>query len=217
MTDPTFRPGHVNGRRDRFMRHGRRARVFLQIRRGCIRVTAISVALLVLGGASPSVAAAPSPTPVADRTGGSGRPAANLASLLGANVAPAKVSNAAGRSPQPAAVRPAGPTFTGRASWYGPGFHGRRTASGERFNSQSLTAAHRTLAFGTRLRVCRGTRCVLVRVNDRGPYSGGRVLDLSSEAARRIGLVSSGVLVVTATVVEVVPAPPSSHWGKPTA
>lgn len=77
-------------------------------------------------------------------------------------------------------------------SWYGPGFHGNLTANGERFNQHSLTAAHRTLPFGTRLRVCY-KRCAVVRVNDRGPYHGNRDLDLSKAAADVIGLTNSGV------------------------
>jgi rare lipoprotein A len=213
MTDPTFRPGHVNGRRDRFMRRGRRARVLASFLRSAVRVSAVSVALVVLAGASPSGAAAAA---AASHAGGA-RAIAAPPPLPGGYMAPAKISNAGGRRPRPPSVRPAGPSFSGRASWYGPGFHGRRTASGERFDSQSLTAAHRSLAFGTRLRVCHGARCVLVRVNDRGPYSGGRVLDLSSAAARQIGLVSSGVDVVTASVVVVVPSRPASHWGPRTA
>lgn len=82
----------------------------------------------------------------------------------------------------------------GEASWYGPGFSGRRTASGERFNPKSLTAAHRTLPFGTRLKVTNkeNGKSVVVKVNDRGPFIGGRVLDLSKAAALRIGLTSTG-------------------------
>lgn len=77
------------------------------------------------------------------------------------------------------------------ASYYGSE-SGNRTASGERFRPSGLTAAHRTLPFGTRLRVCyRG--CVVVRVNDRGPFIKGRQLDLSRGAARRIGLTHVGV------------------------
>ncbi|NEP19125.1 MAG: septal ring lytic transglycosylase RlpA family protein [Leptolyngbya sp. SIO4C1] len=84
---------------------------------------------------------------------------------------------------------------TGIASWYGPGFHGRQSASGERFNQNALTAAHRTLPFGTRVRVTNlnNGRQVVVRINDRGPYSGGRVIDLSAGAAREIGLIGAGV------------------------
>ena len=79
------------------------------------------------------------------------------------------------------------------ASWYGPGFHGRLTANGERYNQNALTAAHLTLPFGTRLRVTYGSRSVIVRINDRGPYIKGRCLDLSRAAASIIGLRPHGV------------------------
>ena len=69
-------------------------------------------------------------------------------------------------------------TLSVLTSWYGPGFHGNLTANGERYNQHGLTAAHKTLPFGTRLRVC-FERCAVVRVNDRGPYIHGRGLDLS--------------------------------------
>jgi rare lipoprotein A len=86
----------------------------------------------------------------------------------------------------------------GMASYYGAGFAGRPTASGERFNPAALTAAHRTLPFGTRIKVTnpRNGRSVVVRVNDRGPFYGGRMIDLSQEAARQIGLVQEGRGVV---------------------
>ena len=83
-------------------------------------------------------------------------------------------------------------------SWYGPGFNGNLTANGERFNQNGLTAAHKTLPFGTRLRVC-FKRCAVVRVNDRGPYIHGRSIDLSKGAADAIGLTSYGVGRVTMT------------------
>jgi rare lipoprotein A len=84
----------------------------------------------------------------------------------------------------------------GMASWYGPGFHGRTTANGERFNTHALTAAHRTLPFGARVRVTNKAtgRSIVVRINDRGPYVGGRVIDLSNASARAIGV--SGVAKV---------------------
>ena len=93
--------------------------------------------------------------------------------------------------------------ITGTASWYGPGFHGRRTANGERFNQNALTAAHRTLRFGTRVKVTnlRNNRSVVVRINDRGPYSGGRIIDLSAAAAREIGMINSGVARVRIEVL----------------
>ena len=78
----------------------------------------------------------------------------------------------------------------GHASWYGPGFHGRRTASGETFNTNALTAAHRSLPFGTRVRVVneKTGRSVIVRINDRGPFTKGRVIDLARGAAQQIGM-----------------------------
>ncbi|NBJ10437.1 septal ring lytic transglycosylase RlpA family protein [Microvirga arsenatis] len=82
----------------------------------------------------------------------------------------------------------------GTASWYGPGFHGRKTASGERFNSYDMTAAHRYLPFGTRLRVVNESngRSVIVRVNDRGPFTHRRIIDLAKGPAQALGLTSSG-------------------------
>ena len=86
-------------------------------------------------------------------------------------------------------------TKVGQASWYGPGFHGRKTASGERYNMNAFSAAHRTLPFGTKLRVtCTTTgKSVIVKVNDRGPFHGNRVLDLSYGAAKALGTVGKGV------------------------
>lgn len=78
------------------------------------------------------------------------------------------------------------------ASWYGAE-SGSRTANGERFDGSTLTAAHKSLPFGTRLRVSYGTRSVVVRINDRGPFIAGRDLDLARAAAERIGLVPAGV------------------------
>lgn len=80
------------------------------------------------------------------------------------------------------------PAHSETASWYGPGFHGRLTANGERFNQDGLTAAHKSLPFGTRVRVTNlaNGRSVVVRINDRGPYVAGRSLDLARGAARAI-------------------------------
>jgi len=96
-----------------------------------------------------------------------------------------------------------GRVMRGVASWYGPGFHGRTTANGERFNQNALTAAHRSLPFGTRVRVtnARNGRSVVVRINDRGPFTGGRIIDLAAGAAQSIGLKSSGVGTVTLEVL----------------
>jgi rare lipoprotein A len=90
--------------------------------------------------------------------------------------------------------------FSGMASFYG-NESGSKTASGARFNQSAMTAAHRSLPFGTRLRVTHGGRSVVVTINDRGPFIRGRVLDLSTGAARAIGLTSAGVGRVTAQVV----------------
>jgi len=99
-----------------------------------------------------------------------------------------------------AAIAPSGHSFSGMASFYGSE-SGSRTASGQRMNSNAMTAAHRTLPFGTKLRVTHGGQSVIVTVNDRGPFVRGRVLDLSTGAARAIGLTSAGVGRVTADVI----------------
>jgi rare lipoprotein A len=91
----------------------------------------------------------------------------------------------------------------GQASWYGPGFHGKRTANGERYDMDALTAAHRTLAFGSLVEVhnLENGRKVVVRINDRGPFAKGRVIDLSREAARRIAMIGPGTALVEVRVV----------------
>lgn len=82
------------------------------------------------------------------------------------------------------------------ASWYGPKFHGRMTANGETFNQMAFTAASKTLKFGTLLKITnlRNKKSVVVRINDRGPYVGGRQLDLSKAAALKLGMVKRGVI-----------------------
>ena len=94
-------------------------------------------------------------------------------------------------------------SMQGIASWYGIGFHGRRTASGERFDMHALTAAHPTLPFGTRVLVenLGNGRSVVVRINDRGPHIAGRIIDLSHAAARAIGLLGWGTKPVLVTPV----------------
>ena len=91
-----------------------------------------------------------------------------------------------------------GRSFSGMASFYG-NESGSRTASGQRFNQNAMTCAHRSLPFGTRLKVTHGDRSVVVTVNDRGPFIRGRVLDLSTAAARAVGI--SGVGLVVAEVM----------------
>lgn len=93
--------------------------------------------------------------------------------------------------------------FSGMASWYGPGFHGNQSASGEIFNQNAMTAAHRSLPFGTRVQVTNldNGRTTIVRINDRGPFAHGRVIDLSAAAARVLGLMQSGVAPVRVDVL----------------
>ena len=119
------------------------------------------------------------------------------------------LSSAAAR---PAEARPGGDAPQGRprpevglASWYGEFHHGQPTASGEIFDMSRMTAAHRTLPLGTQLRVVnlQNGRVVRVRVNDRGPYVDGRILDLSREAARALDMEHSGLATVKLEVVAV--------------
>jgi len=97
--------------------------------------------------------------------------------------------------PLPQNSQPALPKQEGIASWYGQSHHGKRTASGEAFDMEALTAAHRTLPFGTIVRVTHlaTNRTVTVRINDRGPYINGRIIDLSARSARELGIVQLGV------------------------
>jgi rare lipoprotein A len=91
----------------------------------------------------------------------------------------------------------------GTASWYGPGFYGNRTANGEVFRPGTLTAAHRTLPFGTKVRVTNlwNGRSTVVRINDRGPFYGDRVIDLSGAAASELRMISSGTAPVSLKVL----------------
>jgi rare lipoprotein A len=122
--------------------------------------------------------------------------------------------------PEPAELRPVQPPLpiapapapaprvvqvsSGQASWYGPGFFGNRTANGEVFRPGTLTAAHRTLPFGTRVRVTNlwNGRSTVVRINDRGPFHGARVIDLAHGAAQKLGVVASGVAQVKLEVLQ---------------
>lgn len=105
---------------------------------------------------------------------------------------------ASSSSPDAAAPPPYGSVFEGIASWYGAEFKGRKTSSGEIYDPEALTAAHRSLPFGTLLRVTDldTGASVVVRVNDRGPFVAGRILDLSEAAARLIGVIATGTAPV---------------------
>lgn len=97
-----------------------------------------------------------------------------------------------------------GTMLKGEASYYGPGFHGKLTASGEVYDQNAMTCAHKTLPFGTRLKVTNlsNGKSVEVEVTDRGPYKKGRILDLSVAAAKKLDMTSSGVAQVEAEVLQ---------------
>jgi rare lipoprotein A len=122
--------------------------------------------------------------------------AAVLLAVLTACSTPSNRDRAGSSGTPPSNSRTAEPGELGRgkASWYGPGFQGKRTASGERFDMNQLTAAHRTLPFGTRVRVrnIKNGREVVVRINDRGPQIQSRIIDLSKAAAAELDLVRAG-------------------------
>jgi rare lipoprotein A len=105
--------------------------------------------------------------------------------------------------PGPAPTRRIPGVFLGRASWYGAERQGRLTASGETYDPLAHTAAHRTLRFGAPVRVTnlRNGRSVVVRINDRGPFASGRVIDLSYAAAQALGMVEAGVVPVRVQVL----------------
>ena len=139
-----------------------------------------------VAGPPPAVANAPAPPTAPDAPGA------------------ATVPNAPGAAtPGQPALDSAAVFEEGQASWYGDPYHGRRAASGEVFDKNKLTAAHRTLAFDTWVRVENQTngRTVDVRINDRGPFVSGRIIDLSEAAAREIDLIRTGVAPVRVSVL----------------
>ncbi len=131
-----------------------------------------------------------------------------VAILEEAPLAPAPQPSAPITPSLPIASPPARPSVrslgAGMASWYGPGFYGNRTANGEVFRPGTLTAAHRSLPFGTKVRVTNlwNGRSAVVRINDRGPFHGSRVIDLAHGAASQLGLVASGVAEVKLEVLQ---------------
>lgn len=157
-------------------------------------------ALLIAGGAGSYVTwtatATDTATPETNRYTPT-IPAVNIDSLYAAKANEEVAIDSADR----VALQP-NRSISGRISWYGPGFHGRRTASGERFDKHEMTAAHKTLPFGTLVRVIDMAtgRSVLVRVNDRGPYAHGRILDLSEAAAQRLGMKGRGTATTRAEI-----------------
>lgn len=123
----------------------------------------------------------------------------SLRSVYGAALLPPNFSG----NPVVDVANAGGPRFSGHASWYGPRFHGRRCSDGSRFDMNGLSAAHKTLPFGTKLLVVnrRTGNSVVVEVKDRGPFIAGRVLDLSKGAAQKINMLGSGVAMVDCVVL----------------
>lgn len=137
-----------------------------------------------------------------------GDDALKITNLLRRQIGEAKpLTTIPGRPKPPAPSIAAAPVryqVSGEASWYGPGFNGNYTANGEIYNQYALTAAHKTLPFGTRVRVTNlyNGRSVVVRINDRGPFIAGRIIDLSQGAAQVIGVTSSGVAPVRMDILQ---------------
>lgn len=127
-----------------------------------------------------------------------------------AEPAPAAAAPAATPAPAPVAAAPAAPAgaMEGLAAYYSNRLNGRKTASGEVFDQGKLTAAHQTLAYGTKVKVTntKNNRSVVVRINDRGPTQAGRVIDLSQAAASKLGMMKSGLVPVKLEVVAEAPA-----------
>ena len=107
-----------------------------------------------------------------------------------------------GQYPEATRARESGYSEEGRVSYYAEKFHGRKTASGERFDKNAMTAAHRSLPFGTKVAVTNldNGKSVVVTINDRGPYAADRILDVSPAAARKLGLIGKGTVKATITV-----------------
>ncbi len=129
------------------------------------------------------------------------RPSAGIVIILIATLA-AGCGKGRSRMPVPAPA-PAHIQLEGLASWYGQEYHGRLTASGEPFDMHDYTAAHRTLPFGTIVRVenLRNHRKVVVRINDRGPHVPGRIIDLSWQAAKKLDMLRDGVVPVRLSIL----------------
>lgn len=149
----------------------------------------IKIAVASLGLLAATLANAQQPSPPAAEQS---RPAAAIAAL---------------------AAGPAGDATSGTAAWYGRKFAGRKTASGQRFDPHAMTAAHPTLAFGTRTKVTNTSnkRSVVVTINDRGPNTPGRIIDVTQAAAKKLGFIRAGLTEVTLEVVGTRPLKRSRH------
>jgi len=167
-----------------------------------VRVPVIAAGLIGLLTAAATLAQTPTWRPESPAE------APFLTAPLQSAPSPATPSGAA-PAPAPAAPTAAPPeriTQTGKIAYYGPRFAGRKTASGERFDPEAMTMAHKTLPFGTRVRVTNlaNGESVVVRVNDRGPSMPGRIADLSQGAAERIGMIEAGVVEARLEVLRVI-------------
>jgi rare lipoprotein A len=134
-------------------------------------------------------------------------------SMLALSATTVVAQGSSGAAPASAPAAAAAPAVaatdeSGKLAWYGKKFAGRKTASGERYNPEAMTMAHKTLPFGTRVKVThpKNNKSVTLRVNDRGPTQADRVGDVSLAAARQLGMVNSGVIDAELTVVGAAPA-----------
>jgi rare lipoprotein A len=164
-------------------------------RRFALGFVALGLAALA-GGCAPNTAATPA---IANPLSSSAEPVVPTASQ------PAAIASPTGGQ----RVRPPGKEQLGQASYYGPGFTGRRMANGRRFDPRSASVAHRTLPFGTKVVVTHlgNGRSATATVEDRGPFVRGRIIDLSPRLAEHLGMVAQGVAPVAVTLVEVAEAP----------
>lgn len=113
-------------------------------------------------------------------------------------------SVAAKREKHKTLLKPKRHALRGIASYYGPGFHGKLTANGEKFNMYAMTAAHKTLPFNTKVKVKNldNDRTVIIRINDRGPFKKGRIIDLSKGAAKKAGMLKTGTANVKLEILK---------------
>ncbi len=183
------------------------------VHRGAVRVWIVASLLAVLTGCA---TAPPVQPPSSFPPGPAARSAVTAPSAPADPMGgPASANMSVAAEPELLAGEAPRELERGLASWYGPRFHGRRTASGERYDMHALTAAHKTLPFGTlvRVRSLVTGREVEVRINDRGPFGAGRVIDVSRAAAEALGMMGLGVkdvllLVPESTPMAEAPVPP---------
>ena len=175
-----------------------------------LSILLLAAALGLLAGcttspiASPGASAVPSAKSSAVSRASSSNAASQDSSSTAPSVASAPFDAHDSASQAPADAAGLQELERGQASWYGPRFHGRRTASGERYDQHALTAAHKTLPFGTvvRVRSLVTGKEVNVRVTDRGPFVRGRIIDVSRAAAEALGMMGLGVKQVSLHIVE---------------